>query len=174
MLDMGFEPQIRQIIERNGMPHGSEGRITMMFSATFPRQIQRLAADFLQNPVEVRIGRVGAATELVTQKVIYVEERDKFDAVCDMVSTVPGLTLVFVETKRNADMLEHRLCEKGYPATSIHGDRTQQEREQALRTFKSGRTPVLVATVSHHSILRPASHAPTGKRPPPPLRQLRC
>ena len=64
MLDMGFEPQIRQIIERNGMPHGSEGRITMMFSATFPRPIQRLANDFLQNPVEVKIGRVGMPSPL--------------------------------------------------------------------------------------------------------------
>ncbi len=146
MLDMGFEPQIRQIIDRSGMPTSEEGRITMMFSATFPRPIQRLAADFLMNPVEIRIGRVGAATELVTQKVLYVEERDKFEALCDMVSANPGLTLVFVETKRNADMLEGRLCQEGYPATSIHGDRTQGEREAALRTFKNGRTPILVAT----------------------------
>jgi ATP-dependent RNA helicase DDX3X len=63
-----------------------------------------------------------------------------------MVSAHPGLTLVFVETKRNADMLEHKLCGEGYPATSIHGDRTQGEREAALRTFKNGRTPILVAT----------------------------
>jgi ATP-dependent RNA helicase DDX3X len=146
MLDMGFEPQIREIIDRNGMPTSEEGRITMMFSATFPRPIQRLAADFMMNPVEIRIGRVGAATELVTQKTIYVEERDKFEALCDMVSAHPGLTLVFVETKRNADMLENRLCQEGYPATSIHGDRTQGEREAALRTFKNGRTPILVAT----------------------------
>ena len=101
------------------MPTCAEGRITMMFSATFPRPIQRLASDFMINPVEVKIGRVGAASQLTTQKVLYVEERDKFDALCDMVSEHPGLTLVFVETKRNADMLEHRLCDCGYASADL-------------------------------------------------------
>jgi ATP-dependent RNA helicase DDX3X len=62
----------------------------------------------------------------VTQKILYVEDRDKFDAVCDMVNQIPGLTLIFVETKRDADSLEYRLSAQGFPATSIHGDRTQQ------------------------------------------------
>ena len=64
----------------------------------------------------------------------------------DLINTVEGLTLVFVETKRGADALEDFLAGNGFPATSIHGDRSQQEREAALRSFRSGRTPILVAT----------------------------
>ena len=64
----------------------------------------------------------------------------------DLVHAVKGLTLVFVETKRGADQLEDWLSREGFPSTSIHGDRTQQEREYALKSFRSGRTPILVAT----------------------------
>ncbi|KAG8648806.1 DEAD-box ATP-dependent RNA helicase 37 isoform X2 [Manihot esculenta] len=97
MLDMGFEPQIRKIVEQMDMPPPGR-RQTMLFSATFPKEIQQ------------------------------------------------SLTLVFVETKKGADSLENWLCVNGFPATTIHGDRTQQEREMALRSFKSGKTPILVAT----------------------------
>ena len=71
---------------------------------------------------------------------------DKRQVLLDLINTVEGLTLVFVETKRGADALEDFLCGNGFPATSIHGDRSQQEREMALRSFRSGRTPILVAT----------------------------
>ena len=71
---------------------------------------------------------------------------DKRQVLLDLINTVEGLTLVFVETKRGADALEDFLCGNGFPATSIHGDRSQQEREMALKSFRSGRTPILVAT----------------------------
>ena len=70
----------------------------------------------------------------------------KRQVLLDLINTVEGLTLVFVETKRGADALEDFLCGNGFPATSIHGDRSQQEREMALKSFRSGRTPILVAT----------------------------
>ncbi|KAK4373048.1 hypothetical protein RND71_008432 [Anisodus tanguticus] len=153
MLDMGFEPQIRRIVEQMDMPPPGE-RQTMLFSATFPKEIQRLASDFLANYIFLTVGRVGSSTDLIAQRVEFVHDGDKRSHLMDllhaqMANGVHGkqsLTLVFVETKKGADALEHWLCINGFPATAIHGDRTQQEREQALRTFKRGDTPILVAT----------------------------
>lgn len=124
------------------IPH----RQTLMFSATFPKEIQRLAGDFLNDYIFLRVGRVGSTTENITQKVEYVDDNDKRSILLDLLASVQGLTLVFVETKRAADALEDFLCQRGFGATSIHGDRTQQEREAALRSFKNHRTPILVAT----------------------------
>ncbi len=147
MLDMGFEPQIRQIIEGSDMP-GVHDRQTLMFSATFPREIQVLAKDFLKEYVFLSVGRVGSTSENITQKVEYVDDHDKLSLLFDIINAEAsgGLMLVFVETKRMADMLCDRLCAARFPATSIHGDRTQREREAALMAFKSGRAPILVAT----------------------------
>ncbi|KDP26941.1 hypothetical protein JCGZ_21034 [Jatropha curcas] len=153
MLDMGFEPQIRKIVEQNDMPRPG-ARQTMLFSATFPKEIQRLASDFLFNYIFLAVGRVGSSTDLIVQRVEFVHESDKRSHLMDLlhaqrangVQGKQALTLVFVETKKGADSLEHWLCINGFPATSIHGDRTQQEREQALRSFRSGNTPILVAT----------------------------
>jgi ATP-dependent RNA helicase DDX3X len=122
-------------------------RQSMMFSATFPAQIQRLAGDFMKDYVFLTVGRVGSASKDVSQGVEYVEERDKLDAVMKFLLTIEdGLILVFVETKRSCDYLEHVLCQNGFPACSIHGDKGQREREDALRSFKRGDTPVMVAT----------------------------
>ncbi|KAK4779578.1 hypothetical protein SAY87_015684 [Trapa incisa] len=154
MLDMGFEPQIRKIVEQMDMPPPGE-RQTMLFSATFPKEIQRMASDFLSNYIFLAVGRVGSSTDLIVQRIVYVHDAEKRSYLMDLLhgqreSAVQGkqetLTLVFVETKRGADSLENWLYANGFPATSIHGDRTQQERELALRSFKSGRTPILVAT----------------------------
>ncbi|KAJ3013256.1 DEAD-box ATP-dependent RNA helicase, partial [Thoreauomyces humboldtii] len=151
MLDMGFEPQIRRIVEKEDMPPAN-ARQTLMFSATFPRNIQMLARDFLNDYIYLTVGRVGSTSENITQRVEYVEEADKRSVLLDLLSAdaastdTANLTLVFVETKRNADMLCNFLLSSNFPATSIHGDRTQREREQALLSFRSARTPVLVAT----------------------------
>jgi ATP-dependent RNA helicase DDX3X len=119
-----------------------------MFSATFPKEIQRLAQDFLRNYVFLAVGRVGSTAEFITQKLEYGGdgERAKQDRLMDILSKCQGLTLIFVETKRGADQLEHLLVQEGVEAMSIHGDRSQDEREMALAYFKSGRAPVLVAT----------------------------
>ncbi|KAJ9116166.1 DEAD-box ATP-dependent RNA helicase [Naganishia adeliensis] len=146
MLDMGFEPQIRQIIEQQDMP-GVQDRQTLMFSATFPREIQSLARDFLKDYVFLSVGRVGSTSENIQQRVEFVEDNDKRSLLLDVISAEPdGLTLVFVETKRMADTLCDFLCHAGVVAAAIHGDRTQREREWALQQFKSGRAPILVAT----------------------------
>nr|ACT35658.1 PL10-like protein [Haliotis asinina] len=152
MLDMGFEPQIRLIVEKNGMPVSGE-RQTLMFSATFPKEIQILARDFLENYVFLAVGRVGSTSENITQKVVWVEENEKRSFLLDLInasgmfsSGPESLTLTFLETKKGADALEEFLQKEGYPATSIHGDRSQREREDALKVFRSGDRPILVAT----------------------------
>ncbi|KII87223.1 hypothetical protein PLICRDRAFT_663857 [Plicaturopsis crispa FD-325 SS-3] len=152
MLDMGFEPQIRRIVQGEDMP-GVQERQTLMFSATFPRDIQMLAKDFLKDYVFLSVGRVGSTSENITQKIEYVEDNDKRSVLLDIIVSEAaavggnlGLTLVFVETKRMADMLSDFLMGNSIHATSIHGDRTQREREMALQTFRTGRTPIMVAT----------------------------
>ena len=146
MLDMGFEPQIRRIVEGEDMPT-VQNRQTLMFSATFPRDIQMLARDFLKDYVFLSVGRVGSTSENITQKVEYVEDHDKRSILLDILHTHKnGLTLIFVETKRMADTLSDYLINQGFPATAIHGDRTQRERERALEFFRNGRCPIMVAT----------------------------
>ena len=156
MLDMGFEPQIRKIVEEENMPGPGE-RQTMMFSATFPKKVQELARNFLDNYIFLAVGRVGSTSENITQKIEWVNEEEKRSFLLDLLSmsgvtTDPNsrsaevLTLAFVETKKGANALEHFLDREGYPVSSIHGDRSQREREEALFHFRSGRTPILVAT----------------------------
>ncbi|KAL7137692.1 hypothetical protein ABFS83_10G110300 [Erythranthe nasuta] len=154
MLDMGFERQIRMIVQQMHMPPPGS-RQTMLFSATFPDQIQRLASDFLSNFIFLAAGKVGSSTDLIGQKVEFVADMDKRDYLVNLLrsqrtnNTTPqnnALTLVFVETKKGADALERWLCSKGFPSTAIHGDKIQMERERALKLFRSGRTPILVAT----------------------------
>jgi len=143
MLDMGFEPQIRQIV---GQSPPAGDRQTLMFSATFPKSIQRLAEDFLYGYIFLKVGRIGSTTESITQRVRWIEDVEKKKALLEVIPTINGLTLVFTETKRMADHLEEYLYTSGFLAASIHGDRTQQEREAALEAFKSGQVQILVAT----------------------------
>nr|BAE32549.1 unnamed protein product [Mus musculus] len=147
MLDMGFEPQIRRIVEQDTMPPKGV-RHTMMFSATFPKEIQMLARDFLDEYIFLAVGRVGSTSENITQKVVWVEELDKRSFLLDLLNATgkDSLTLVFVETKKGADSLENFLFQERYACTSIHGDRSQKDREEALHQFRSGRKPILVAT----------------------------
>jgi len=151
MLDMGFEPQIRRIVEQTNMPRREEGRQTLMFSATFPPGIQHLAQDFLRDYTYLTVGRVGSTTDNITQKFEFLDQHDKLNMLLDIIEErqrreEKGLTLIFVETKRDADILEDELTHAGFTATSIHGDRSQPERQEALKNFKAGRTPYLVAT----------------------------
>lgn len=143
MLDMGFMPQIQGIIHE--MPE-KQHRNTLMFSATFPLEIQRLAQEFLNNYVFIAIGRVGSTTSFIKQKLRYVTEGEKLDKLIELLSSCEGLKLIFVEKKRDAAMVEKELIRAGFDAISIHGDRTQKEREYALQVFRTARVPILVAT----------------------------
>ncbi|KAG0746739.1 hypothetical protein G6F60_008263 [Rhizopus arrhizus] len=148
MLDMGFEPQIRRIVDGEDMPPVGK-RQTLLFSATFPENIQKLARDFLQNNVFLSVGRVGATTENITQMIELLREEEKRPRLLEVLekhNSKEGLTLVFTETKRMADSVCEFLLENGFEATSIHGDRIQSEREAALDSFRKGKTPIMVAT----------------------------
>ncbi|VEL17269.1 unnamed protein product, partial [Protopolystoma xenopodis] len=147
MLDMGFEPQIRRIVEQFGMP-SSNKRQTLMFSATFPAEIQSLARDFLHSYIFLTVGRVGSTNENISQDIVNVSEAEKQDLLINILKQREEntLILVFVETKRGADLLANMLLQRGFPAAAIHGDRAQADREQVLASFRAGVTPILIAT----------------------------
>ncbi|KAM9328433.1 putative ATP-dependent RNA helicase DDX4 [Pholidichthys leucotaenia] len=147
MLNMGFEPDMRRLVGSPGMP-SRDNRHTLMFSATFPEDIQRLAGDFLKTDyLFLVVGIVGGACTDVEQTFLQVTKFSKRDQLLDVLeSTGMERTMVFVETKRQADFIATFLCQEKVPTTSIHGDREQREREQALADFRSGKCSVLVAT----------------------------
>jgi ATP-dependent RNA helicase DDX3X len=120
----------------------------MMFSATFPKAARELAKEHLAHDhVRIRVGRAGSSHENIKQTVVYVEQSMKRQALLDLLfANPPARTIVFVNSKRSADELDDYLFNLKLPCTSIHSDRTQREREDALRAFKNGTTPILVAT----------------------------
>ena len=148
MLDMGFEPQIRDILKR--VPRR---RQTLMFSATWPEEVRRLAHDFLSRPIHIQMGdpRDGLrANEDVTQHLILLRSgedkdqellnlfRSKFDR--------RDLVLIFVARKNTCDFVANMLNRIGIRAAPMHSDRTQEYREKTLASFKEGSMPVMVAT----------------------------
>lgn len=146
MLDMGFEPQIRQIVVRSDMPSPGK-RQTLLYSATFPNEIQKLAREFLHNHSFLQIGRVGSTTASITQDVRWVEDRHKLAELYEILAQRDDKhVLVFVERKSDADQLERILMRAGHGVMAIHGDRGQRDREQALDAFKSGMRRILIAT----------------------------
>ncbi|XP_069913003.1 probable ATP-dependent RNA helicase DDX4 isoform X2 [Oryctolagus cuniculus] len=147
MLDMGFGPEMKKLISCPGMP-SKEQRQTLMFSATFPEEIQRLAGEFLKSTyLFVAVGQVGGACRDVQQTVVQIGQYSKREKLVEILrNTGDERTMVFVETKKKADFIATFLCQEKISTTSIHGDREQREREQALGDFRCGKCPVLVAT----------------------------
>ncbi|XP_009374389.2 DEAD-box ATP-dependent RNA helicase 20 isoform X1 [Pyrus x bretschneideri] len=151
MLDMGFEPQIREV-----MRNLSEKHQTLLFSATMPEEIEELAQEYLTKPVQVKVGKVSSPTANVTQTLEKVPESEKTDRLLALLveeaSRVEGtghpfpLTIVFVERKTRCDEVAEALVAQGLHAVALHGGRTQTEREAALRDFRKGTTSILVAT----------------------------
>ncbi|XP_015352862.1 probable ATP-dependent RNA helicase DDX4 isoform X5 [Marmota marmota marmota] len=147
MLDMGFGPEMKKLISCPGMP-SKEQRQTLLFSATFPEEIQRLAGEFLKsNYLFVAVGQVGGACRDVQQTILQVGQYSKREKLVEILRNIGDeRTMVFVETKKKADFIATFLCQEKISTTSIHGDREQREREQALGDFRCGKCPVLVAT----------------------------
>jgi probable ATP-dependent RNA helicase DDX4 len=149
MLDMGFRDTIDQICNHATMT--KENVSTLMFSATFPESIQQLAGQYLRNYIFLTVGIVGGASTDVEQEFLEVtkfQKRTKLTEILDQYcgSADEDRILVFVETKRTADFLASLLSETKISSTSIHGDRLQREREEALRDFRTGKRKVLIAT----------------------------
>jgi ATP-dependent RNA helicase DDX3X len=106
----------------------------MMFSATFPKSARRLAKEYMEEKcIHIRVGRVGSTHENIKQQIVYVNENEKNQALFDLIfSDEPQRTLIFTNSKVKCDMVDDYLYNKGMPVTSIHSDRTQREREDAL------------------------------------------
>ncbi|XP_049633468.1 LOW QUALITY PROTEIN: probable ATP-dependent RNA helicase DDX4 [Suncus etruscus] len=147
MLDMGFGPEMKKLITCPGMP-SREQRQTLMFSATFPEESQRLAGEFLKTDyLFVAVGQVGGACREIQQSILQVGQYSKREKLVEILQNIgDGRTMVFVETKKKADCIATFLCQEKISTTSIHGDREQRERQQALGDFRCGKCPVLVAT----------------------------
>jgi ATP-dependent RNA helicase DBP3 len=146
MLDLGFEPEIRKIAAEL-----SEKRQTVMFSATWPDQIKRLAQDYLNSPVKVTIGSEAlSANHAVTQIVEVLDSSEKDRRLLQLLEKYhksrKNKVLVFALYKKEAARLEQFLSNKSYKAVAIHGDMSQNARNSAFDQFRSGSTPLLVAT----------------------------
>ncbi|CAL9219255.1 unnamed protein product [Arabidopsis halleri] len=144
MLDMGFEPQIRKIVKE--IP---TKRQTLMYTATWPKGVRKIAADLLVNPAQVNIGNVDelVANKSITQHIEVVAPMEKQRRLEQILrSQEPGSkVIIFCSTKRMCDQLTRNLTRQ-FGAAAIHGDKSQPERDNVLNQFRSGRTPVLVAT----------------------------
>jgi len=153
MLDMGFEPQIRAIVEGYKMPRD---RQTMMFSATLPKEMQELAMDFLDpSYLGISVGKVGEASANIEQKFLDATRADwegKFELLLGAVDSVQGdggdgaKTLVFANKKADVDEVCMKLTNSKIRALAIHGGLSQPQRERALNKFRQGAVQVLVAT----------------------------
>jgi len=142
MLDMGFLPDVRRIVERI-----STDRQTLLFSATLPPEIERLAAWVLRDPQIVEIGIRRSPAETVTHAVYPVAAEQKFDLLMALLErTNFDSVLIFCRTKQNADRVAHSLKDAKHAVAVLHSNRTQRERIEALEGFKSGKYEVMVAT----------------------------
>lgn len=141
MLDMGFEPQIRRIMKE--LPNE---RQTMLFSATMPQQILKIANEFLEIPIRVEIAPAGTTADKVAQELFIVQKDKKASLLLKLLENFHGSTLVFTRTKYGAKRLAAQLREHKITAAEIHSNRSLGQRKQALEGFKLGRFQVLVAT----------------------------
>ncbi|WP_040951626.1 DEAD/DEAH box helicase [Gorillibacterium massiliense] len=142
MLDMGFMEDIQGILKL--VP---EERHTMLFSATMPVNIQRLAQQFLKNPQHVSVIPKQVSAPLIQQAYIEVQEKMKFEGLCRLLDMeAPELAIIFGRTKRRVDELSEALQKRGYSAEGLHGDLSQNQRDNVMRKFRDGSLDVLVAT----------------------------
>ena len=136
------------IIMGGGDSNADSDHIFMLFSATFNKEARALAKRYMSTDhVRVRVGRAGSSHGNVVQSIVYVDPAKKREALWDLLmSTPPARTMVFTNHKKEADLIDDYLWNKGLPSTSIHSDRTQREREDAVRAFKMGKAPILITT----------------------------
>ncbi len=142
MLDLGFIHALRKIAPRLGSP-----RQTMLFSATMPKQMEELSRAYLTNPRRVQVAPPGKAADKVTQSVHFLEKPAKAVKLREILSRDPSaLTLVFARTKHGAEKLMKSLVADGFNAASIHGNKSQGQRDRAIKAFRESTITTLVAT----------------------------
>ncbi|KAK4472784.1 hypothetical protein MN116_004003 [Schistosoma mekongi] len=143
MLDMGFEPSIRRVVSQV-----RPDRQTLMWSATWPREVKALAEDFLYDYIQINVGSTKlSANHNIRQHVEILSESEKFKRLLSLLNSFDNArVLVFTETKKRTDEICQKLQDKGFDATAMHGDKHQKERDRALDMFRDGHVSVLVAT----------------------------
>ncbi len=142
MLDLGFIHALRRIAPKLGTP-----RQTMLFSATMPKQMEELSSAYLTNPRKVQVSPPGKAADKVTQSVHFIDKNDKPAKLREILrQDMNALTLVFSRTKHGAERLMKGLVADGFNAASIHGNKSQGQRDRAIKAFRDGTINVLVAT----------------------------
>lgn len=148
MLDMGFEPQIRKILGQI-----RPDRQTLMWSATWPKEVKKLSADFMNDPVHINIGSMNlSANHNILQIVDVCQEHEKETKLSNLLQEIgnngePGAKIIiFVETKKKVEGITKLIRRFGWPAVCMHGDKSQQERDYVLREFRNGKASILVAT----------------------------
>lgn len=142
MLDMGFVHDVKRILK-----YLPEKRQNLFLSATMPKEIQKLASEILVNPVKVEVAPVSSTAETIDQSVFFVEKEDKINLLIHLLqdrSLSP--VIVFSRTKHGADKIAKKLNQSKISAEAIHGNKSQNARQNALNNFKSGKTRILVAT----------------------------
>lgn len=153
MLDMGFEPQIRQIVECLT----NADRQTLFFTATWPREVQQLANSFLNNAVQLKIGETDGlqANKAIQQNILVMREHEKLENMFQIIDSIKGENndnrsmpkiLVFTSRKHQCEDIVEALVEEGYRADALHGDKSQQARSRTMDRFREGRVKILVAT----------------------------
>ncbi|MEO0750214.1 MAG: DEAD/DEAH box helicase [Pseudomonadota bacterium] len=142
MLDMGFIHALRKIAPKLGTP-----RQTMLFSATMPKQMEELSRSYLTNPKRIEVTPPGKPATKVDQSVLFMEKVEKPSKLREVLSADPdALSLVFARTKHGAERLKKKLVADGFDAASIHGDKSQGQRDKAIKAFRQGNVKILVAT----------------------------
>jgi ATP-dependent RNA helicase RhlE len=141
MLDMGFAPQIERIFK-----YLNRDRQTMLFSATIPEKIVKIASSHMKLPVSVEIARSGTAAKGIIQELYIVKKEDKSALLLKLLEQYRGTVLLFSRTKRGASRITRGLRSMGHNAAEIHSDRSLLQRQEALQGFKSGKYRILVAT----------------------------
>ena len=153
MLDMGFKPQLENIIIKNKQMKPKYKRINLMFSATIPEEVEEISYEFMnENCYLISTNKNKGnkkgynVNENVEQLIYYVKEEEKIAKLHEILQTTEGNVLIFLEKKKSVDKLEDFLLSRNYNAIGIHGDKIQSERQKAIKQFSSGDIPILVAT----------------------------
>ena len=141
MLDMGFTPQINQVLETVPKKHQ-----TLLFSATLPKNIIRLAEKYLNNPERISVGSTSTPIEKIKQEVVRVNDGDKYNQLIKEIYSRQGSILIFVKTRRNAEKMVKRLNYDDHDADAIHGNLRQNKRDRVIKAFRNNHFRILVGT----------------------------
>ena len=141
MLDMGFTPQINQVLETVPEKHQ-----TLLFSATLANNIVRLAERYLKNPVRISVGSTSTPIDKIKQEILHVKDGDKYNQLIKEIYNRQGAILIFVKTRRNAEKMVKRLKYDDHDADAIHGNLRQNKRDKVIKAFRNGHFRILVGT----------------------------